>query len=969
MEENFGDGERSLSSLIQNVPGIVYRSDMSKDWTMKYLSGSCSKLTGYEPSELIDDKELAWAEIIHPDDRERVWNKIKEKLQDKEQFQVTYRINTKDGKEKWMWEQGTAVRDENGEVEALEGYISDITEKVEDRKRTKKREKKVKELYNASTELASCTTKEEVYELAIDSAEKILGFYTSALFIEEDGELQVKHSAEKSTFKKGDLRSLEDEGMMIRSFKDNEAYLVCDIEDREDMGTTQPGLRSGISIPIDRIGLLAAASKEPYHFDDFDIEMGKILASHVKEAMERIESQKDKSLILETVEEQILYLDTDLKVRWANDKASEYGKNEKGSIIGEKCHKFLKGKDEACEDCPVCESIETGEKKEGIQKDEDGKYWLIRSTPRLDEEGQVEGVVEIALDITDRRKAEEKIRKNKEKIEGLLDATSRLEKQHDIDGIYEVAMDAIENILEIDMGAIYVPEGEEYHLKAKTSGVPPQVEETRKKTEDVLHKTFKTKKPSIEDDVRTSTEADTKLEGYRSGISVPIGDFGVFQAMSKEVSHFDEEDMNMLILLSNHITEARERVKLHEKLEKSEKRYRRLFEESPISIWEEDFSELKESLDELERSGVDDFEKYFSENQKEIRDFVDKIEVKDVNKCTLDIFGADSKKEIFENFDQILRDEALDALKDELVAVAEGERTFETSDFVNYTLDGEKRYFYVKWATLGDRSDYSNVIVSLIDITNLKRTQKKLRKSERKYRAIFENSGTPMIISEEDSTISLANSEFAELSGYSIKELEGKKKWKEFISEDDIEKMMRYHEDRLKGAEEPPSRYTFKFVNRFGDTRDIFVQVGEMPDSEKEISSWMDITDYRETFDVMRESQEAFRVLLESVDQPVVLIDKDKEIMDINSSLRESFGWDDEDIIGRPLDQIFADEKETSTWKRKIEDLMSGERDEFDFEAVYDLKDGEKMTVRTLFRLVRDHDDSPSYAIGVLKSI
>lgn len=1110
MEGELGDSGKSLSTLIENVPGIVYRCKLNKNWTMRYLSENSKKLTGYEPSDFIDDRELSWREIIHPDDRERVWDQINNSLKKDDQFRVTYRIITKKGEERWVWEKGKAVEDKDGET-YLEGFITDITDRKEREKSLEEREKKVKELYEASTKLTSCRTKQDVYELAVQSAEKILDFYSCSIFIKKNGKLEVKYSLDQSTFEKGDTRVVEEEPLMSRSIKNKESIIVNDfdrkgvgvtqeglksgisvpigdirllmasskeknyfddfdlemakilashinesierieseekvkklyeasaelercttreevyelslhyvknildfytagifikengylvgknftensvgekgdrfpleegikgltyrnkesilIRDADDWGETEPhqeNLRSGLSVPIGDIGVLQAASKEVGYYDDFDLEMAKILASHINETIERIKSEEEKSLILETAEEHIVYLDNDLRVRWANRETADYTKFSKEELVGRKCFEAIGEQEDTCEDCPVERVIESGTTQEAIQKNGDGNYWLIRATPDLNEEGDVKGVVVIALDITQRKKAEEKLKENKKKIEALLDSTSRLEKQHNVNDLYDVAIDAIENILEIDLGAIFVSEDNKFILKAETSGVPSSVVRSREKTDGILAKTYETKQPDITDDLRSSEEANLHLEDYKSGISVPIGDFGVFQAMSKEKGHFDEADLDMLELLANHIIEAKERVELHKELERSEKRYRRLFEESPISIWEEDFSELKDELDELEKSGIDDFEKYFSQNPEEVKRFVEKVKVNDVNKNTLEIFGANSKKELFENFDQILRDGALDALKEELVAVAEGEQTFETSDFVNYTLEGEKRYFFIKWATLGDGSDYSNVIVSLVDITSLKRTQKKLRKSEKKYRSIFENTGTAMMIIEEDKTISLANEEYAELVGYPREEIEGNMKWPIFVSEKDRKRMIGYHEKRRGDLEEAPSNYEFTLVNRFGDARDVVIEVGMIPETNKSVASLMDITDYKKTFGALRESQEAFRILFENTDDPVFMLDENHRVKEVNDSFREMIGYEDKKIEGESFEEILENESDKDLQKN-LKDMFEGRMEEFQKEILFD-KGKVPTTVR--YRLVKDHEENPLYVIGIL---
>jgi len=965
MEGKLGNSERSLSSLIENVPGIVYRCEVDRDWTMRYLSKSCSDITGYEPSELIGNRKLAWAEIIHPEDREKVWNKITESIENSKQFQVNYRIITKEGEEKWMWEQGKAIRDESGNIEALEGFITDITEKVEDQKTLEKRKEKIKELYEASSKLERCRTKQEVYELAVESAEKILGFYTSVIFIENDGELEVKYSSEHSAYEIGQLLP-SDEGLKGLCFMTGESQLVKDISNWDQAKPSQKGLKSGINAPIGDKGVFSAISKESNYYDEFDLEMAKILASHINESIDRIDSQKEKSLILDTAEEHILYLDDDLNIQWANEGVEKFAEVEKGELVGKKCFDVLKGKDETCKGCPVDRAIRSGRQEEGIVHDEDGSYWLIRASPRLNEEGDVEGVVEIALDITQRKVAEGRLKENKKKIEGLLDATSRLQKKNEIDDIYEVAIDAIENILEIDMGAIFVLQEDKFVLKAETSGVPSHEIHAREKDDGVLGKTFKTKEPDITDEIKGSEDASLHFEEYNSGITVPIGEFGVFQAMSKEKGYFDEADLNLLELLSNHINEARKRVKLREELEKSERRYRSLFEESPIPLWEEDFSGVKRYLDELKESGVKDFEKYLAENPDEVKKLLGLVEIKDVNKTTLEVFGAGNKEELVKNFDKVLRDETREEVINELVSIANDEHSFESSDFVNYTLNGEKRYFYLKWTVLGEKDDYSNVIVSLLDITRLKETKKKLERSEKKYRSIFENTGTAMLMIEDDKTISLVNDEFTKLTGFSKEQIEGEMKWPEFVAEKDRERMIGYHNARRESDGEAPTSYEFTLINRFGDAKDVVIEIGLIPETEKTVASLMDITDYKKTFGALRESQEAFRLLFENTDDPVILIDKDQQIKEVNDSFRNILESDEEKIIGEPCEELLRSRNEMDL-DEKLDNLFSGESDGFESGVIFAIGEDNEIAMNIRCKLVKNHEENPLYVIGILR--
>jgi len=137
-EEALRENQRFLSTLISNLPGMAYRCKNDRDWTMEFVSEGCLELTGYQKSDLISNKKVSYNQIIHPDDRERIWDEVQEALSKNKPFQLLYRINTALGNEKWVWEQGRGVFSEKGELLALEGFISDIN----DRKRAEEALKK-----------------------------------------------------------------------------------------------------------------------------------------------------------------------------------------------------------------------------------------------------------------------------------------------------------------------------------------------------------------------------------------------------------------------------------------------------------------------------------------------------------------------------------------------------------------------------------------------------------------------------------------------------------------------------------------------------------------------------------------------------------------------------------------------------------------------------------------------------------
>ena len=118
---------RMLETLLSNLPGMAYRCRNDADWTMEFVSEGCQELTGYPATDVIDNRRIAYGTIIHPADRQPVWRQVQDALCRREPFQLVHRIITAEGEERWVSGQGRAVVNESGTVEALEGFISDIT--------------------------------------------------------------------------------------------------------------------------------------------------------------------------------------------------------------------------------------------------------------------------------------------------------------------------------------------------------------------------------------------------------------------------------------------------------------------------------------------------------------------------------------------------------------------------------------------------------------------------------------------------------------------------------------------------------------------------------------------------------------------------------------------------------------------------------------------------------------------------
>ena len=129
MERALHESERSKSVLLSHLPGLAYRCNYDRDWTMQYVSNGCLSLTGYPPESLLHNRDLSYNDIISPEYRDALWAEWERILAQRRPFKHEYEIITAAGEKKWVLEMGQGIYNEQGEVEALEGIVLDISDR------------------------------------------------------------------------------------------------------------------------------------------------------------------------------------------------------------------------------------------------------------------------------------------------------------------------------------------------------------------------------------------------------------------------------------------------------------------------------------------------------------------------------------------------------------------------------------------------------------------------------------------------------------------------------------------------------------------------------------------------------------------------------------------------------------------------------------------------------------------------
>ena len=196
-DEALHESERRLSTLMANLPGIAYRCLNAPGWPMTFVSQGSMALTGYSPAQLLGAEGITYGDLVHPEDASAVWDKVQKAVAQREPFQFTYRIRAANGEEKWVWEQGRGVfDDEDGSLVALEGFITDATERVLSRqmleRRVQERTQELSTLLQVLQDVASTLEPDVLLELVLDQLRSVVDYAGASVLVLEDDCLRVR---------------------------------------------------------------------------------------------------------------------------------------------------------------------------------------------------------------------------------------------------------------------------------------------------------------------------------------------------------------------------------------------------------------------------------------------------------------------------------------------------------------------------------------------------------------------------------------------------------------------------------------------------------------------------------------------------------------------------------------------------------------------------------------------------------
>ncbi|NIM93048.1 MAG: response regulator [Anaerolineales bacterium] len=328
------ESERTLSTMMANLPGVAYRRQLDAAWTIEFVSEGCAELTGYEMGDLINSKRVSYIDIVNPDDRSAAAESIQKAIDEERPFQLVYRLTTRQDEQKVVWEQGRGVYSDEGDLICLEGLITDVTERVEAEEEVRKRAAQ-QEALNAIIAASSRAT--DLSPLLIDVLKQCLlafelnhGMIWVLDYVETEGISQDRGIAFI-------------EGQQSMNVKIGGPYTVEDwqnVEEDQSLPVLKEtvdelGLQASIYVPIlaegRNFGGVFLGTEQTRVWTEENVAFGEVVASQLGSAAERLDLletiQEQAHLlqrILDTVLEGIFTLDVERRILVANPSAREY---------------------------------------------------------------------------------------------------------------------------------------------------------------------------------------------------------------------------------------------------------------------------------------------------------------------------------------------------------------------------------------------------------------------------------------------------------------------------------------------------------------------------------------------------------------------------------------------------------------------------------------------------------------------
>ncbi len=379
--------------LAEQSPNMIF---INCGGRIVYANKKCEEIMGYLRKQFYG-LHFNFLDLVAPQHRAQVMENFRKHQAGVEVKPAEYELITRTGRHLSAIH-STALIQYAG-MDAVLGIVTDITEKRKAEEILRESEKKYRQLFNSSTDAVTV---------------HLLGRRGTGRFLEVNNaavQLYGHSRAQLLRMKPTDF----DTGRQTLG-----TAMVVELLHRRGRALFERMIRakSGEVIPVEVL-----AQRIVLRGQSAVLAVLRDIRERRKAEQALRTSEREKSIILDSVSEMIVYHDRSLRILWANRAAASAAGLSADALKGQFCYRVIQGRSGRCNGCPVSKTLQSGEPKEAELSTKSGAIWHIRSHPVHDETGKIFGIVEVIQDITERRKAEDALRKERNFSNTLVQAS------------------------------------------------------------------------------------------------------------------------------------------------------------------------------------------------------------------------------------------------------------------------------------------------------------------------------------------------------------------------------------------------------------------------------------------------------------------------------------------------------------------------------------------------------------------
>jgi PAS domain S-box-containing protein len=748
--------EQRLRAFVEATSDLVWTTDVSGRFVERQPSWEV--FTG---QQWPDYHTNGARDVIHPDDLERVNAEWAAGVQTQRSFKLEYRLwHAPTRQYRYIVSHATPVTAPDGSVREWVGTVTDVHDRRVAEAERRSTEEQLRSLINASPIPIVLLTKDGAVTVWNSSAERVFGWSESEVLGKPLPFIPQEKIAEHRQMRQRDLAG---EGFVNREIrrrrKDGSPVdlLVSTAPVRDASGQVQ-GIMSVYMDITERKRMESDLRESEHRFRSFleqspmstqvvGVDGLLVACNHAWEQLWGVE--------MEMVRHFNMLTDAQMQANGISPWIAR-------ALAGEAVH--------------LPELPFTPDR--GARKGE--TIWVRGSAyPVLDEAGTVCQVVIVQEDVTERRRAEEAVRESDERFRVLTQAMPALVWTAEPDG----RVDYSNNSWLMYTGQTFEETLGWGWLHAVHPGDHPRLTE-------VWSNCLNTGEPcEIGYRIRRASDDEWRWHLVRS---LPWRD-----------------SSGRILKWLGTATDIHDQVEAAERLRKSEERFRSLFHQSPVPLWESDWSGACRAIELLRSAGVTDFAGYFREHTESAGECLARVRLIETNRAAMHLVEAsDHQKLLLRDLNTLIAPESAPAVADLLAAFGHRKTHFRAELFI-LTFTGEKRHVICDFGIVpGHEHSFDRVILTFTDTTERKLAEEALRRSETYFRELADRAPSMLWLTDPEGTCIYLSQRWCEFTGTSVEAGRGRG-WLQTVHSEDTERVLRDFES-ANAAREP-----FTFDCRF----------------------------------------------------------------------------------------------------------------------------------------------------------